>query len=546
LKSQQADYVFKNGAVYTVNPNRDWAQAVVVAGGRIVYVGPDSGVDAFTGPKTTVVDLDNKMLLPGFIDSHAHPSYAMSLFVSINLHRLKSPQEYLEAIARYVKENPGEAAFQGGGWNNEYFPPTGPDKETLDAICPDRPIALVSSDGHSLWINSKALELAHITKDSSNPEGGVIEKQPQTSVPTGTLRETAMKLVEDVLPPYSQEQRESTIIAYQEMAAAAGLTASHDAMLDAPSIQAYKALESKGRLKMRFRGAITLEPDAWNTQLALLVEERKKNQGPYFRTHTAKIFVDGVIEGSTAFLLEPYEHMPGFRGEPLWSSNELNEVVTIADKEGLQIHVHAIGDAAVRMALDAFERARQVNGARDSRHLITHIQLLAPEDIPRFQALDVIGVVQPFWFKIDDYYWNLAVPFLGKKRANLNYPMHSLIESGARIASASDFPVTVPCDPLIGIETGIIRAESGTGAENSLWPQECASLDEMITTFTINGAYANFLENEIGSIEAGKQADLIVVDQNLFEISPDGISQATVLFTMIGGCEVIKASSFMD
>jgi predicted amidohydrolase YtcJ len=276
-----------------------------------------------------------------------------------------------------------------------------------------------------------------------------------------------------------------------------------------------------------------------------LVEERKKNLGPFFQTHTAKIFVDGVIEGSTAFLLEPYEHMPGFRGEPLWNSDELDEVITIADKEGFQVHVHAIGDAAVRMALDAFEHARQVNGARDSRHLITHIQLLAPQDIPRFRALDVIGVIQPFWFKIDDYYWNLAVPFLGEKRANRNYPMHSLIESGARIASASDFPVTVPCDPLIGIETGITRAESGAGPENSLWPEECASLDEMILTFTINGAYANFLENKIGSIEVGKKADLIVLDQNLFEIPPQEISQASVLFTMIDGGEVFKASSFM-
>jgi predicted amidohydrolase YtcJ len=546
LNPQQADYVFINGAVYTVNSNRDWAQAVAVAGERIVYVGPDSGAGAFTGPETTVVDLEKKMLLPGFVDSHAHPSYAMSLFVSINLHRLNSPQEYLEAIARYVKENPGEAAYQGGGWDNEYFPPTGPDRKSLDAICPDRPISLVSSDGHSLWVNSKALELAHISKDSSNPEGGVIERHPQTGEPTGTLRETAMKLVEGVLPPYSQEQRENTIIAYQEMAAAAGLTAAHDAMLDTPDIQAYKALESKGRLTMRFRGAITLEPEAWETQLALLREEREKNQGPFFQTRTAKIFVDGVIEGSTAFLLDPYEHMPGFRGEPLWSSNELSEVIAIADKEGFQIHVHAIGDAAVRMTLDAFQHARQVNGSRDSRHLITHIQLLAPEDTPRFQALDVIGVLQPFWFKIDDYYWNLAVPFLGKKRADRNYPMHSLIESGARIASASDFPVTVPCDPLIGIETGVTRAESGTGPENSLWPEEHASLDEMITTFTINGAFANFLENEIGSIEVGRKADLIVVDQNLFEISPHEISQASILFTMIGGGEVFKASGFAD
>lgn len=546
MNLQQADLVFKNGAVNTVNPNRDWAQAVAIAGERIVYVGPDSGADAFIGPDTTVIDLEKKMLLPGFIDAHAHPSHGMGLFLSINLYLSESVDDYREAVAAYVKENIDEPVYRGGGWDNTHFPPTGPGKEILDAISPDRPISLVSNDGHSLWVNSKALELAQLTKDTSNPKGGVIERHPQTGELTGTLRETAMKLVEDILPPYSLEQRESALIAYQDMSAAAGITASHDAMLDAPAIQTYKSLESKGQLKMRFCGSITLEPGTWETQLALLVEERVKNQHPFFQTHTAKIFVDGVIEGSTAFLLEPYEHMPGFRGEPLWSLDELNEVITVVDEKGFQIHVHVIGDAAARMTLDAFEFARRVNGARDSRHLVTHIQLLASEDLPRFHALDIIGVVQPFWFKIDDYFWNLAVPFLGKKRANRNYPMQSLIESGARIASASDFPVTVPCDPLIGIEMGITRTEKGTEPENSLWPEECASLEEMIATFTINGAYANFLENKIGSIEVGKQADLIVISQNLFEVPPQEISQASVLFTMIGGREVFRDSDFMD
>jgi predicted amidohydrolase YtcJ len=544
MNPQEANLVFQNGAVYTVNPNREWAQAVAIAGDRIAYVGTESGADAFIGPGTTVIDLEKKMVLPGFIDSHAHSSHGTSLFVSINLHMLYSPEAYRESITTYIKENPDEAAYKGGGWDNEYFPPTGPSKEVLDDIRPDRPIALVSSDGHSLWVNSKALEMAQITKDTPNPEGGVIEKHPQTGELTGTLRETAMKLVDDVLPPYSLEQRKNTLIAYQEMSAAAGITASHDSMLGAKEIQTYKALESEGLLNMRFRGAITLEPDQWEKQMEMLVEERPKNQHPFFQTNTAKIFVDGVVEGSTAYLLEPYEHMPEFRGEPLWSLDELKEVAAVVDKEGFQIHVHAIGDAAVKMTLDAFEHARKVNGARDSRHLITHIQLVTPEDIPRFKALDVIGVVQPFWFKIDDYFWNLSMPFLGKERANRNYPMQSLIETGARIASASDFPVTVPCDPLIGIQTGITRAESNGSPEKILWPEESASLEDMIATFTINGAYANFMDNETGSIEVGKQADLIVLNQNLFDIPPQEISQTDILFTMVDGREVFKEANF--
>jgi predicted amidohydrolase YtcJ len=387
--------------------------------------------------------------------------------------------------------------------------------------------------------------MAQITKDTPNPEGGVIEKHPDTGELTGTLREpAAMNLVENVLPPYSLDQRKRTLLAYQEMCAKAGMTASHDAMLDAACIQSYKALESEGLLKMRFRGAITLEPAIWETQVDMLLEEREKNILPFFQTNTAKIFVDGVVEGSTAYLLEPYEHMPGFRGEPLWSAAELNKVTAAMDKEGFQIHVHVIGDAAAKMTLDAFEHARQENGKRDSRHLITHIQLIAPEDIPRFKELDVIGVVQPFWFKIDEYYWKLSVPYLGEERANRNYPMQCLIDAGAILASSSDFSVTVPCDPLIAIETGITRSELGGGTEDILWPEECVSLEDMIASFTINGAYANFLDKEIGSIEVGKQADMIVLDQNLFEIPSNKIAQTEVLFTLIDGKEVYKASGF--
>jgi predicted amidohydrolase YtcJ len=222
----------------------------------------------------------------------------------------------------------------------------------------------------------------------------------------------------------------------------------------------------------------------------------------------------------------------------------LNKLSSNLDREKVQIHVHIIGDAAARITLDALEYAQKINGARDSRHAITHLQLVAPEDIQRFKQLAVIGLPQPFWFSVGDYYWQLALPYLGKERADSQYPMRSFIEAGVIMASASDFPVTIPFDPLIGIQLGITRSEIGVEPEEILWPEERVTLEEMIATFTFNGAYANFLDNETGSLEVGKQADIVVLDQNLFEIPATEISQTKVQLTLVNGNVVFSDLDF--
>jgi predicted amidohydrolase YtcJ len=277
----------------------------------------------------------------------------------------------------------------------------------------------------------------------------------------------------------------------------------------------------------------------------MVIAERSKNIHPYFQTPAAKIFVDGVVEGGTAYLLDPYAHKPEFCGEPIWGPEKLNQVCTVLDKVGLQIHLHVIGDAAARITLDALEQAQATNGKRDARHLVTHLQLVAPEDIPRFAQLGIIGLPQPFWFKIDDYYTELALPYLGKERADKQYPMQSFIDAGVVMASSSDFPVTIPFDPLIAIQTGITRSSTRDAAQGVLWVEERATLAAMIESYTLSGAYANFLEKETGSIEVGKQADLIILDRNLFEIPTDEISKVKVLMTLVAGQEVFRASNFM-
>jgi predicted amidohydrolase YtcJ len=388
-------------------------------------------------------------------------------------------------------------------------------------------------------------ERARIKKDSPDPEGGRIERDPETGQPSGTLRETAMKLIESVVPDYSIEERKEALLAYQEMAVRTGITMCHDAMLGAPSIAAFNALAEEDQLKIRFRGSVALEPtQAIDQQVEAVIRERSRNTHPLFQILAAKIFVDGVVEGGTAYLLEPYAHKPEFCGEPIWEPGILNAASAALDAKNLQIHFHVIGDAAARITLDALEHAQNENGRRDSRHLVTHLQLVEPEDISRFARLDVIAIPQPFWFKIDDYYRKLALPYLGERRASKQYPMQSFVDAGVTVASASDFPVTIPFDPLIAIQLGITRSSVNDLMDEVLFPEEIMTLEDMITSFTYNGSYANFLENRTGSLEAGKRADLVVLDQNLFEIPANDISKAKVLLTLIDGKEAFRAPEF--
>ncbi len=545
MKGIKPNLVLKNGAVYTVDKDRSWAQAIAIAETKIVFVGSNADIEPYIEPDTVVLDLAGKMVLPGFVDAHGHPSLAMDYVGNINLYGLNSLEEYQKTITEFVESHADADLFRGSGWNNTLFPNLGPPKEILDAIVPDRPISLGSYDAHSIWVNSMTLERAKITKDTPDPEGGVIERDPETGEPNGTLRETAVKLVESVIPDYSIEERKNALLAYQEMANRAGITLSHDAMLDAQSIAAFKELEAESLLKMRFRGSIWLEPELGiEQQIKTVLKERSNNRHPYFQTNAAKIFVDGVIEGGTGYLLEPYNHKPDYSGKPIWKPELLNNMTVALDKENIQIHIHVIGDAATHITLNALEYAQEINGKRDSRHLITHLQLVAHEDILRFKQLELIGVPQPFWFKVDDEYWNLALPYLGKERADRQYPMRSFIDAGVVMASSSDFPVTIPFDPLIGIQLGITRSEIDQKTEEILWAEEKVTLEDMILSFTYNGATANFLENETGSIETGKKADIVVLDQNLFEISPTQIAQTKILLTLVDGKEVFRDSEF--
>ena len=573
-KEPTADLVFKKGAVYTVDVARNWAEAVAIRDGLIVYVGKNDGLAPYIDTDTRVIDLEGKMLLPGFFDAHCHASIgAVILTKTAHLVGLDSIKAYEKAVSEFAAANPELSVIQGNGWSNTVFGVEGPKKELLDSIVPGRPVVLTSEDGHSLWTNSKALEMARITKNTPDPQGGVLERNSETGEPTGVLKESAMGLVTKRLPDFSVEDYREGLTLFQEAVNALGLTTVHDPLLHHKlggmqypasdnGAQAIEELRKEGRLTLRYRGSwIEIPERGVAQQIAAFREQSKKYTGDLFQVNAVKFFADGVIEAGTAYLLEPYTNKPDSCGEEFsLDPKAYREAVAAFDKAGFQVHVHAIGDAATRMTLDAFEYAQRVNGKRDSRHSITHLQLVTPEDIKRMGKLGVVGLPQPYWFMKDDYYWTLQLPCLGKERADKEYPMKSLMDAGVVMAAASDFPVpstdpsthkaTPFMHPMAGIYIGMVRSAPGAttdpskvlkeGESGVLWPEERVGLDDLIASFTINGAYANFLEKETGSIEVGKKADLVVLDNNLFEIPVERILETKVVMTLLEGRVVYK------
>jgi predicted amidohydrolase YtcJ len=539
-----ADLIFRNGAVYTLNAARAWAETVAVSKGRIVYVGPDGNAGPWVGPRTVVVDLKGKMLLPSFHDSHVHVVSGGMEMGECQLSELTNEQQVIEVIRRYAEQNPRKKWIRGSGWQLPIFPNANPHKSLLDQAVPDRPALFYAADGHSAWANSRALEIAGVTKNTPDPTPGRIERDAETGEPTGTLREDAMSLVEKHLPDYSTEDYIKGLRRGLEMASRFGITSFQDASAGETFLKTYAELDRRGELTARVVAALPVDPSKGPAQLARLVELRKKYQGRRLRATAAKIFADGVIEARTAALLEPYVGAGGDRGKANVEPDVFNPLVAALDREGFQVHVHAIGDRAIRNALDAFEFARSKNGSRDSRHMIAHVELFNPQDVPRFRRLGVIANFQPLWAYADTYITELTEPVLGPERSRWLYPIRSLADTGAVVACGSDWSVT-SMNPLDAIQVAMTRRGLDKGPGEAWIAEEKIDLATMLAGYTINGAYVNFEEAETGSIEVGKAADLIVLDRNLFEVAPHEIHNAKVLLTLLEGKEVYRDASFV-
>jgi hypothetical protein len=541
-ETKPADLILTGGFVYTMDATRSAAEAVAVRGGRIVYVGTPSGAEALRGSATRVADLSGRMLLPGFHDAHVHPVSGGMELAQCNLNGLKTKEEIFAAIRRYAESHPKDPWILGGGWDLPIFPAANPSRQELDAIVSDRPALISASDGHSTWANTKALELARVTRETPDPPNGRIERDSAGN-PSGTLRETAGGLVEKIVPEPTAAEYDEGLRRGLEMARRFGITSLIEANAGQEILSAYgRAEKSEGGLPARILVSLSVNTSKGPEQVAELSRRRSAFTRGHLRASAAKIFADGVIEANTAALLEPYLDKPGDRGKARLEPEAFAKLATALDREKFQIHVHAIGDRAVRMSLDALEAARRANGPRDARPLLAHIELIDPRDIPRFRRLGVVADFQPLWAWADPYIVELTIPKLGPERSRWIYPIGSVAAAGAVVAGGSDWSVS-SMNPLDAIETAVTRRELGASGAAFL-PEERISLPEALAAYTIAGAYAAFEEKETGSIEVGKAADLIVLDRNLFEVPPEKIHEAKVLWTLLEGREIWREPSF--
>jgi hypothetical protein len=536
-----ADLVFTGGHVHTVDARRPRAEAVAVRGERITAVGTAAEIAALTGPKTRVVDLAGRLLVPGFQDAHVHPISGGLERMQCDLREARGRDGVLGVIRAYVAAHPELDWIVGSGWYMADFPNGTPRREDLDALVADRPAFFPNRDGHSAWVNSRALALAGITSASPDPVDGRIERDPD-GTPTGTLHEGAMDPVEDLVPaPTADDWFEGFRIG-QAYLHSLGITAWQDAIVDDRGQSIYRRAAESGVLTARVEAALWWDRSRGGEQVAELVERSANGSVGRLRANSVKIMQDGVLETYTGAMIEPYLGHDGQptanRGLSFVDPVELRDHVRRLDAAGLQVHFHAIGDRAVREALDGIEAARAANGTTDTRPHISHIQVIHPDDIPRFAALDVVANAQPLWACHEGQMDDLTIPFLGPERATWQYPFRSLLRAGARLAMGSDWGVSTP-NPLEEIEVAVTRIypDSRDVAQPFL-PDERLSLEEAIAGFTLGSAYVNHLDAETGTIEVGKLADLAVVDRDLFAPDAGPIGDARVVGTFVGGVAV--------
>ncbi len=543
VRQDAADRVFLNGAVYTVNAERSWAEGVAITDGRIVYVGDDEGAAAYIGPATEVIDLVGQMLLPGFHDSHIHILTEEMSDEECDLLRIETVEEVADELQACTElRGLGEERWiKGGGWGEWLWPDANPGKELLDQLFPDRPVYLTSSFGHAAWVNSKALEIAGIDADTEDPVAGIIERDPETGEPSGTLRETAMALVDERIS-LTFELRKKKTLAGIALCHANGITAIIEPGVGLEHMEQILAVADDGEFDIR--AVASLSPLGWHAgvfgdEVFEFLAGRDEWRRPNLDVDSVKIYLDGVIEFGTSPLLEPYEDPKYGSGEFFYEQEVVNDYFTRLDAMGLQVHVHAIGDAAIRQALDGFEAMRAANGMSDNRHQIVHLQLIHEDDRPRFAELNVGAVFQPSWAYPDETAIELDIPMIGEERTWQMYPIASVQQAGGRIVGGSDYFVS-DLDPLPAIETAITRQDPWTNDGPVLNEDERVDLATMIEAYTINGAYQMGLEKEQGSIEVGKRADLVVLDRNLFELPASEINEAKVVMTIFDGRTVYE------
>lgn len=574
--------IILNAKIYTVDYDNSVKEALVIDGNKIAYVGTNEGAQEFIDRSLAlgesiefvdlmsaldsdevkgslkVIDLQGHAVLPGLIDSHIHPpGTALTDLYEVSLYGLNSVDECKDAIRTFIEINKVIDAVYGRGWSLGIFKgdevSKGPRKEHLDEVSIDIPIILRAYDGHTLWLNSKAFEKFGIDKNTPCPAGGKIEIDDDTKEVWGTLKESATHLVKE--GEYTDYQYQKAFELFQKKMHKFGVTSilSLSGFKWGIQPQVYKKLIDENKLKMRISAGFSISPEEDPIEQINRIKAIRDNfDSDYFKTTTVKLLADGVVEGTTASLIEPYELEAGkgndYCGEFLWDRDKLPIAIEKANREGFSIHVHSVGDNATKTMLDAIEEVEDSN----HRNALTHLQLVRAEDIDRFKKLNVIASVQPYWHMKGPNWWDVVDYKLVGKRAEVEYPLNSFVKAGVKIASSSDHSVTPIPNPFFAMQAGVTRNLYNAGyfgardvkdMDEPQWllnKDERVSVEEIVRSFTINGAYLIFRDGEIGSIEVGKCADFIVLDRDIFEINPVDIGNTQVLMTFFDGKVVYK------
>ena len=549
--AEHADRIFVNGNIWTADEAHPHAEALAISGDRLLAVGSNAEIRALAMPDTAVLDLHGRLVIPGFQDSHLHfPGPSVN---EVDLVGADTLQQFQQRIADFAKSHRMLPWIVGAGWGYALFPNQKPDKKYLDSIVSDRPVYVSERDGHMGLANSKALTLAGITGDTPDPPNGRIMRDG-TGQPTGELKEAAQELITSHIPPRSDEDRYESLLQHMDEAASYGLTAVQDAALEMRDWPVFERALAAGKVKLRFRFAPLilptdggfpknhkLEKPLTEADLAPYRQLRETFRGPLFKFGSIKGFLDGTVDARTAAMFHPY--VGGGTGIPFWEQDDLNHTVALYDQEGFQVMLHAIGDRAINMALNAFEYAQQTNRTSGRRHRIEHVEVPAAADLPRFRQLGVIASTQAMFANPDDTTLKNFAAVLGPERAAHADDFKQFDDAGAVQAFGSDWPVFSD-QVLPAIYCAVTRMTPQGTPAGGWYPGNRISVAAALRHFTRDGAYASFDENVRGTLSAGKLADFVVLSQDLLKIAPQQILQTRVLLTVMGGRDTYRAPDF--
>ena len=525
-----ADLIVINGRVIT---GAALAEAVAVRGPQIAAVGTRSAIEALKGPSTTVLDAGGATVLPGFNDSHVHFLSGAQSLQELDLSGARTLDEAQQRIRDFAAANPAAPWIRGRGWNYGPFPGGLPTSAQLDAAVADRPVALVCFDGHSTWVNTRALQTARITIETPDPPNGEITRKPGTREPEGLLKESAQALVRAVMPEATRAERRRTLAAGIARAHAFGVTSIQNASGSEDEFAVYEEARAAGELALRVYSSLSVSPGFSDADLARFEAIRHRvSSDDRFKVGAVKLLVDGVIETNTAAMLAPYENKPSTAGVPNYTPRELDRIVRLLDLRGWQILIHAIGDAGVRMALDAFDHAALANPTRTRapRHRVEHIETIDLDDVARFGSLGVIASMQPPHTRLMNGpnpkgQWAANI---GPDRQARGWMWKGIKESGGRLAFGSDWPVA-SLNPLVGIWTGLNRIGHGKV------PSQRLTIEEMIEGYTIGSAYASFDEGRKGRLAPGQLADIVILSRDVLARPPETADDVQVAVTIFDG-----------